>query len=311
MQVVDAWLAGGTVSSAEPPRFLSTREVAEYLRLTERTVYDLVRDKQIPSARVAGKWLFPRDLVDRWIDENTDTSSLASKSASTPLIAAGSHDPLLEWAARESDCGLALLSRGSEDGLKRVNERQAMLAALHLLDADTGEYNLREVDALPNHRSFVLIEWARRAQGLVLAPGNPRAITGLADAIARGARLVLRPPGSGARRLHEVLCARAGLAADAGAPIAELARGEAEVAEAVAEGRADAGIAIEAVARQHRLAFVPLHVERVDLLLRRFDYFEPAVQALLAFARGDAFARRAAALGGYDVSGHGRVIRNG
>lgn len=292
-------------------RFLSTREVAEYLRLTERTVYDLVREKQIPCSRVAGKWLFPLDLLNRWIDENTDTSGLASKARTTPSVAAGSHDPLLEWAVRESDCGLALLCQGSEDGLRRVNGRQAMLAAMHLFDDATGEYNLREFDALANHRSFVLLEWARRIQGLLVAPGNPLGLTDLAHAVRAGARFALRVPGSGGRRLFDRLLARAGIDAARVHAIDRPARGEDDVAEAVAEGLADVGLAIEASARARRLDFIALHQERVDLLMRRFDYFEPPVQALLRVARGPAFERRAATLGGYDVARVGRVIRNG
>jgi molybdate-binding protein len=80
---------------------------------------------------------------------------------------------------------------------------------------------------------------------------------------------------------------------------------------AVLEGRADAGLAVEAVARQLRLAFVPLQRERFDLALYRRDYFDPPVQALLAFTRSEAFHARAAELGGYEVDAAGRVRFNG
>ena len=80
---------------------------------------------------------------------------------------------------------------------------------------------------------------------------------------------------------------------------------------AIVEGRADAGLAIEAVARQFRLAFVPLAEERFDIALRRKSYFEAPTQALLAFARTSAFKRRAALLGGYDVAEVGKVVWNG
>ena len=83
-----------------------------------------------------------------------------------------------------------------------------------------------------------------------------------------------------------------------------------EVGLAVLEGKADAGIGLRAVARQLRLDFVPLASERFDLVLRRHDYFEPPFQRLLAFAGTEAFRSRAAELGGYDVSGLGRVRYN-
>jgi excisionase family DNA binding protein len=299
------------MSDAEDPRFLNTHEVAQYLRLKERTVYELVRARQIPSVRVAGKWLFPRDLIERWLEENTDASPLSGRAESTPRVLAGSHDPLLEWAVRESGCGLALLCDGSEDGLRRIDRREAMLAAIHLFDPASGRYNVDEFDALSHRRAFVLVHWAVRRQGLVVAPGNPAALAGFADAARAGVRLIARQPGSGGRRLLEYLLAREGVD-PADVRWAEgVARSESDVAAALVEERADAGLAIESVARQHRLDFVPLHEERVDLLVRRFDWFEPPIQTLMAFCATDAFRARAAALPGYDLGGLGQVLRNG
>lgn len=304
-----------SIAPPKPPepdtdRFYSTREVAALLRLTERTVYELVRERQIPTVRVAGKWLFPRDLLERWLDEATDASSLAARGIRSPELLAGSHDPLLDWALRESGSGLATLCHGSEDGLRRIAARQATVAALHLLD-DDGRYNLADFAALPQRRGLVMVGWARRRQGLVVPAGNPMSIGSLADLAGAGARLVARQPGSGSRRLLDHLARREGLDLDALLDRTGLARSESEVAEAIVAGRADAGVAIEAVARQHRLDFVPLHEERVDLLLRRFDWFEPPMQALLAFCRSDAFRARAASLAGYDVSILGQVVANG
>jgi molybdate-binding protein len=86
---------------------------------------------------------------------------------------------------------------------------------------------------------------------------------------------------------------------------------ETELGLAISEGWADAGLAIEAAARRFKLDFVPLHEERFDLAVRRRSYFEPPVQALLRHARSRAFAREAAALGGYDISQLGRIVWNG
>ena len=79
---------------------------------------------------------------------------------------------------------------------------------------------------------------------------------------------------------------------------------------AVLEGKADAGLAVASVAHQFRLDFLDLHQERYDLAVRRRDFFEAPVQALLAFAASDGFATRAAEMAGYDVSGLGRVVYN-
>jgi putative molybdopterin biosynthesis protein len=86
---------------------------------------------------------------------------------------------------------------------------------------------------------------------------------------------------------------------------------ETDLAAAIHAGHADAGVAIEAAARAHGLAFIPLAVERLDLVVRRRDYFEPPVQALLAFLRTPDFLAHAKTLGGYDTATTGRVVFNG
>ena len=89
------------------------------------------------------------------------------------------------------------------------------------------------------------------------------------------------------------------------------ARTEADVAQHVLEGRADAGLAVETVARMHRLDFIPLFRERYDLLVWRREYFETPMQRLLAFCASAAFRRRATEIGGYDLTGLGTVRYNG
>lgn len=289
---------------------MTTREVAAYLRIKERRVYELVHDRAIPCARVTGKLLFPRHLVDLWLMQGTD-GPVAARGPRPPSVIAGSHDPLLEWAAREAQTDLAFLVCGSAGGLERFAAGAALATGLHLRDAATGTYNIAAVRAAVGARDAVLIHWARRRQGIVVAAGNPLAIDGLAALARPGVRLAFRQDGSGSAALLDQLLAETGIASGALAPIEGASRSETELGLAILEGRADAGLAIEAVAGQLRLGFVPLAWESYDLLIGRRDYFDPPFQKLLAFARTDAFARRAAALGGYDCSAAGAVVFNG
>lgn len=288
---------------------MNTREVAEYLRLKERKIYDLVHKRRIPCTRVTGKWLFPKRQVDAWLAEGTVLpKETGGQVRPVPPVIAGSHDPLLDWCVRESGCGLALLAGGSLDGLRRFAEGEAMVCALHVLDPASGEYNLPVVETLG--ADVVLVEWARREQGLVVAPGNPLAIRGIRDLARPGVRVVLRQQGAGSRILFDHLLAQAGIAAEKLTVLERPARSETDLGQAVSESRADAGLAVAAAARAFRLDFVPLWQERCDLLVRRRDYFEPPVQALLAFAGTAAFACRAAEMGGYDVAATGRIVWN-
>ncbi len=289
--------------------FMTTKEVADYLRIKQRRVYELVRRRAIPCTRVTGKWLFPRTLVDIWLAESA--SGEAPVAVEAPPVVAGSHDPLLDWAVRESDCGLALLPGGSLDGLKRFAAGQAQVAGLHLYDAESGNFNVPAVSATLPLRGLVLIEWAQRNQGLVLAAGNPKGVTGLRDLAEKRITVVQRQAAAGSRLLLANLLERAGLAAEDLTLADETAGSETDLGLAILEGRAEAGFAVEAVARTLQLDFLPLMRERYDLLLRRRDYFGAPVQSLLAFARGGAFEARAGQMGGYDVSGLGPIHLNG
>jgi excisionase family DNA binding protein len=287
-------------------QMMDTREVAAYLRLKERRVYDLVKANALPHVRATGKLLFPRAQIDAWLAAKSGASVARAEAA----IIAGSHDPLLEWAARESGSGFAVLACGSSAGVERFAEGAATVAALHWLDRASGEYNVPLVRTRLPGADVVVVEWARRTQGLVLAPGNPLQIRTMADLARRKARVVERQPGSGGRELFDHLAERAGVARDRLSLLARPVRAETDIAAAIKDGKADAGIAIEAAARTHGLAFIPLVTERFDLVLRRRDYFEPQMQALLAFARGEEFRGQARALGGYDVGNVGRVVLN-
>jgi putative molybdopterin biosynthesis protein len=289
--------------------YLNTQEVAAYLRLKERTIYELVRNRQIPCSRVTGKLLFPRRLIDLWVTSQLDYEGAALRHP--PPVVAGSHDPLLDWALRASGSELALFNGGSEDGLARLADDKAMVAGLHILDSRSGEYNVPALRAMRGLSDIVLVEWTKRQQGLVLAQGNPRRIAEPADLARPGIRLVPRQEGAGAQILLRHLLDQAKLRLENLTLVTPPALTENEVAAAILGDRADAGLAVRAVAQHFRLDFVPLRWERFDLALRRHSYFEPPMQRLLGFTRSDGFRQQAAALGGYDLAGTGTVLFNG
>ena len=286
--------------------YLTTKEVGEILRLKERKIYELVRSRRIPCARITGKLLFPRAMIDLWVARSLEYEG--PQLSSPPPIAAGSHDPLLEWALRESGSELALFACGSGEGLTRLVSGRAVLAGLHLIDPETGENDPRSLPALRALPDVVLIEWAKREQGLVLAPGNPHGVRRLAD--IKKLRLAWRQEGAGAQVLLYYLLACEGLSYGDLKRDERAALTETDLALRVRDSHADCGVAIAAVAREFGLDFIPLRSERFDLAMRRRDYFEPPVQRLLRFASTSACRARAAELGGYDVLEAGRVVFN-
>lgn len=294
---------------------MNTREVAEYLRIKERKIYDLVRQKRIPCTRVTGKWLFPKHFIDLWVARGTDYPAAVHEAAKVPPVVVGSHDPLLEWGLRESKCELAMLSGGSLDGLRRMAAGEAQLCGLHVLESAAGEkgsdeYNVRIVRQTCQGLDVVLIEWCWREQGLVLAPGNPLGVSSIDDLRGKKARVITRQHEAGSQLLFVHLLSRAGIKLTDLAVVEPPARNETDVGLAVLEGKADAGLAIATVAHQFRLDFLPLHKERFDLLVRRRDYFEEPFQKVLACAHSSAFQERARQMVGYDIAHLGRVIYN-
>jgi molybdate-binding protein len=180
---------------------------------------------------------------------------------------------------------------------------------MHVFEPERDDWNVGHVAQVLHGMPVVLIEWATRQQGLIVAPGNPKNIKGIAD-LGQG-KFIPRQKQAGSYILLSHLMAREGLDPATLDMLETPARSELDVAIAVAEGKADAGLGIEAVARQQRLGFEALFRERYDLAIWRRDYFEEPVQALLSFAATEAFRVRAAEMGGYDIGSLGKVRMNG
>jgi excisionase family DNA binding protein len=290
------------------PAYLTTAETAEYLRLKERKVYDLVSQGVIPCVRITGKLLFPRQRIDLWLMNHLEGDD--GISAPTPPVLVGSQDPLLEWAVKESNAELAMLCQGSGDGVQRLVDGRAMVAGMHIWHAESERYNDPATLGLTGMRDLVLIRWAKRQQGLLLAPGNPHGLTRLEDIARPGLRLAHRQPDAGVSHLLQGLLARHRIDGSQLTWAAHPSLSEDDLALAIRQGEADVGVGIEAAARRQGLAFIPLQQEHFDLAMRRRHYFEPAMQRLLEFARCERFVQRAEALGGYDISELGKVMYN-
>jgi excisionase family DNA binding protein len=291
--------------------FLTTSEAAAYIRLGERKLYELVTSGAIPCSKVAGKWLFPRHELDLWV-----LSGLARPAgmiaADPPPIVGGSQDDLLEWALRESGSGLASLTEGTARGVDRLLRGEVIAAAIHFhsetIAADSAEdANVAAVRAMPGLHDAVLVGFARREQGLLLAPGNPKQLNSLSDVLSSGARMAVRQPGAGAQMLLDVLLTRAG------AGLKDLRRLEPacltgpDLAAAIRAGKADCGVATRAAAKSAGLDFVPLLSENFDLLMRQRSYFRPSIQALIGFIGERRLKQRAAELSGYDPTPAGQI----
>ncbi|MBL4647024.1 MAG: hypothetical protein COA52_10180 [Hyphomicrobiales bacterium] len=298
----------------DAPRFLTTKEIAGLLRVKERKVYELASAGDIPCRRVTGKLLFPKDEIDAWLAGDATApavAAVASPPKTIPNIVSGSHDPLLDWAIRESGCGLATMFDGSFSGLEQMASGGSIAAGVHIVEGEGNSWNADHVANTLSHQPIVLIEWAKRQQGMILSRDlQPSNGTAMRWNDLLGKRIIQRQPASGASRLFLHILAQNGFAPDHFELLPQLARTETEAAMAVSNTTADAAPGLEAMARQFDLGFMPTAQERYDLVVDRKSWFEPPLQNLMRFCKTAAFADKAEELGGYDISAQGTVQWN-
>jgi molybdate-binding protein/DNA-binding PadR family transcriptional regulator len=230
-----------------------------------------------------------------------------------PLVAVGSDDLVLDLLVRHlaeqhPEIRFAAQPVGSLSGLIALHERRAQLAGIHLLDVDTGEYNVPFVKHLLPGQRVILVNLACREQGLILAPGNPKGIRGLRDLARRGVRVVNRQAGAGTRCLLHHLLQRAHIDPNRITGYERELPTHSAVARAVATGEADAGPGVRAAAQAHGLDFLPLAEERYDLAIPRQVFESRQLRPLVELLHDARFRRAAAHFPGYDVARMSRVV---
>jgi molybdate-binding protein/DNA-binding transcriptional regulator YhcF (GntR family) len=224
----------------------------------------------------------------------------------------GSHDPAISLIADHfpgvaPDHTLRVTFAGSLGGLIALAEGEADVAGSHLWDEESGAYNRPFVRRLLPGRRVALLTLAHRRLGLIVPPANPAGVKGLEDLARPGMRFVNRQRGAGTRvwldsRLRQLEIAPRQISGyDQEVPT------HSAVAVAVAEGRADVGLGVEAAALAYELDFVPLTTERYDLVIPADTWTTPPIQALADWLAGEQARTAIARLGGYETAETGTV----
>jgi len=295
--------------------FLSTKEVAQFLDVNEKMIYTLVSDKSLPATKVTGKWLFPRHLVEQWLENHIINYPRSANIPSSQgvLIIAGSHDILMERLIslfnRLYPDHLAVLGNvGSLGGLKALRNGLCHIAASHLLHADGQEYNFEFAQEVLGGEVAAIVNFCRREQGLLVAKGNPKQLHVIADLGKPGVTLANRPVNTGTRVLLDRELQKAGLDGTRIQGYQQEYQSHWEVAFEVFAKRADVALGIRAVAELFQLDFVPLRWERYDLLISKNRFFEEGVQLFLNILHENSVKKLAQALRGYDLRECGKMI---
>jgi putative molybdopterin biosynthesis protein len=305
------------------------RKVASRLGYEERVRVILGRVRgtlvALPLSRGAGainslaraQGLMPIPEHREGLDAGTEVDVellVPERQVEQALLCVGSHDPGLDvlgdlLAARTLGARLASVSVGSLGGLLALAAGEAHLAGSHLLDPATGEYNLPDIDRHIPKTPVAVFTMAHRAQGLLVAKGNPKGVHGLEDLVRPDLTFVNRQRGSGTRVLLDYELARKGLQAGQVRGYRHEETTHAAVAVAVASGVADAGLGVLAAAKALGLDFVPVGEERYDLVIPLDLLEDKRIVALLELLSSAELREALEALGGYDLRETGRRVR--
>ncbi|MFI5397846.1 MAG: substrate-binding domain-containing protein [Candidatus Binatia bacterium] len=229
------------------------------------------------------------------------------------LVAVGSDDLVLDLLVRlaaeqHPEIRFSTSPSGSIAGLIALREQRAHVAGVHLLDVDSGAYNIPFVKHVLPEEPIILIHLAQREQGLMVAAGNPKGIRHLRDLTRSGVRIINRQRGAGTRVLLHHRLRQAKIDPQAIAGYEREAPTHNAVAAAITAGSADVGLGIRAVAQAWGLEFISLGYERYELAIARPVFDSVRLRPLLGVMHQDAFRRKAAALSGYDISRMSEVV---
>ncbi|MFC5447538.1 helix-turn-helix transcriptional regulator [Paenibacillus aestuarii] len=307
----------------------TTEEISKLLKISKLTVYDLIKKGDLPAYRV-GKQMRV-DAVDleaykaraksghafaapkEAIEIPVRGEAFAAGGGSRPLVITGqdvSLDILAKHMEKKVPSHRPLRSySGSLDSLISMYRGESDIVSTHLLDGDTGEYNLPYIRKLLIGSSYVVVNLIARAAGLYVQRGNPKQLSGWADLAQPGLRLANREKGSGARVLLDEQLRLHGMAPAALLGYQDEETNHMSVAGKVASGEADVGVGIEKAANLvGGVDFIPMIQERYDLVMLKKPENLEWIGQVKAILLSETFQHELRFIHGYDLAQTGRVL---
>jgi putative molybdopterin biosynthesis protein len=229
------------------------------------------------------------------------------------LVITGSHDPLIDEVSdilRKTAPGHFIASShvGSMAGIMAVKRNEAHVAGIHLLDGDTGGYNIPYLKKYLNPDETVLVKGVKRTQGLIVAENNPLDIKSISDLDKNNIRFVNRQKGSGTRILLDYLLDRANINPDSIYGYTREEYTHLAVAVQISQASADAGLGIYSAAKIYGLGFIPVCDEDYDFIIRKKDMDSLPVRKFISILKSEDFKHRLLNMGGYKLDGCGEII---
>jgi putative molybdopterin biosynthesis protein len=311
---------------------LTPIEVADILKISKNTVYELVKRGELNSYRVGNKVRIEMKDIDEYKNKSkklqatkqSNAECVDSYTAQEKTYEVGDLEKKYGFVICGQDIMLDILSRylqqhpngvyalrsyiGSYNGLYDLYHGNVQIATAHIWDGETGLYNVPYVKRMLPGVPAVIIHLANRMQGIYVAKGNPKRIMGLEDLKRPGITIINREKGSGTRILLDEHLKKLEIGTEGLAGYDRECFSHLAVASTVARGGADIGIGNEKVSLQVKgIDFIPLQTESYELVIKKADIHKPYFQAVLQIIRSEEFRLELEGIGGYDLKDIGKI----
>ncbi|MEA4925554.1 MAG: helix-turn-helix transcriptional regulator [Syntrophomonadaceae bacterium] len=312
---------------------LTPQEVADILKIAKNTVYELIKRGELNGYRVGNKVRVDAQDVEEY-KNRTKTFKNISLAGETISDSSGTrvNSLLVQEPQRQNEfviCGqdvmLDILSRylqahpqgvpalrayvGSYNGLYSLYNGNVQLATAHLWDGDSGQYNVPYVRRMLPGIAAVIVHMACRVQGFYVARNNPKGIKDWEDFRRHDITMINREKGSGTRILLDEHLRKLGIPCTDIPGYDKESTSHLAVASAVARGNADIGVGNEKTSLQVKgIDFLPMQVERYELVIKKEDINKGPFQAVLEILRSGEFRAELEGIGGYDLKEIGTIV---
>lgn len=308
---------------------LTPQEVAEILKISKSTVYDLMKRRELNAYRVGKKLRVDLDDVEKYKNKTKDNKQSGTFSSepnissdysykeplekSSSFIISGQDimlDILCQYLDRHPKGIRALRSyEGSYNSIYALYKGDIQVATAHMWDGKTGKYNIPFIERMLPGTPSVIIHLANRMQGFYVAKGNPKSIKDWNDLRRSDITIINREKGSGTRILLDEHLRKIGISGKSISGYMRESPSHLAVASTVARGGADLGIGNEKASLQVKdIDFIPMQSEQYDMIIKKEDINQPAFDAIFEILRSDEFKFELQGLGGYNLAEIGKII---
>ncbi|WP_160722476.1 substrate-binding domain-containing protein [Bacillus sp. USDA818B3_A] len=293
-------------------------EVAQIFQISKHTVYELIKRGDLHAFKIGNKMRIEHAEIERYKESMKAPAKKASDVSNTNspssgfIRLTGSHDFLVEHFAKQAGSALNLQIQpsfiGSLEGLMMLYRGQSDMAAIHLLDPASQEYNLPFIHQLFVYENIAVMRFADRQQGFIVAKGNPKSILDFSDLTRKDVQFVNRQKGAGTRFLLDSLLSNYGINPSKINGYSNEEWNHLSAASYISRGNADVAFGIQSAASHLGLDFVPVAQEKFDLVFRFTAENKQNLILLIHYLQSASFRENLTDLEGYSIQDLGKII---